>query len=491
MLLSKTKILAGLHCEKRLFLILNRPELAKRKISPLAETGIVVGNQARKEFPRGVLVNRFQQDSDPFEETRSYLDDKNVSAIFEAGFRYQDTEAFVDILQRQGSRWNLIEVKSSTAVKDDYIDDVSVQHMVLLNAGVAIDRIELMYLNKDFVYQGEKNYQGLFIREDIAERVIKHSRFITDAIEQLRQNLTQEEPVDHVDGHCKKPYPCEFKSYCEQQDGEYPVSWLPNAAVAIRKLHDNNIYDIRDIPVEMLSSETQLKVRRVSINGQAELEADAAAILTELDYPRYYLDFETINLAVPVWPGSRPSQQHPFQWSCHIQQADATITHKEFLDVSGEDPRRRFAESLIAACGTTGPVIVYNQSFEKGIIKNLAASYEDLKEPLLAINTRVFDLLPIMKKYYYHPQMKGSWSIKNVLSCLLPELRYSDLGDVQDGLMAQSAYHEIISGKLSKQQKESLSADMLDYCKLDTYAMLAIVDKLCLKSGTRLHGRRR
>jgi hypothetical protein len=313
--LSKTRILAGLHCEKRLYLMLNRPELAKTRKSPLAETGIMVGNQARKEFPGGVLVNRFQDGSNPLTETKTCLHDNKVTAIFEAGFSYQDTEVFVDILQREGSKWNLVEVKSSNSVKDDYIDDVTVQYMVLSNTGVAINRIELMYLNKNFVYQGDENYDGLFIREDIAERVIHHTRFISDAIKQIRKNLTQEEPVQHVDGHCKHPYPCEFKSYCEKQDGEYPVSWLPNAAVVIRKLHNNDIYDIRDIPVDMLSSETHLKVRRVTINRQLELEPDAAAILKELDYPRYYLDFETINFAVPIWQGTRPGQQHPFQLS--------------------------------------------------------------------------------------------------------------------------------------------------------------------------------
>ncbi len=479
MYLSKTRILAGLHCEKRLYFMLNRPELAKTKKSPLAESGIAVGRQARKEFSGGVLVNRFQQDSNPFSETNTYLNDENVTAIFEAGFRYQDTEVFVDILQRDGSSWNLIEVKSSSSVKDEYIDDVTVQYMVLSNAGIAINRIELMYLNKNFIYQGNENYHGLFIREEISERVIHHTRFISDEIERLKQNITKGEPVRHVDGHCKNPYNCEFKSYCEKQDGQYPVSWLPNAAVVIRKLHENGIYDIRDIPVNILTSETHIKVRRVTINGHEELESNAADILRKLDYPRYYLDFETINFAVPIWQGSRPSQQHPFQWSCHIQKKDSTTTHKDFLDVSGKDPRRKFAESLIAACGTEGPVIVYNQSFEKGIIKNLAGVYEDLSDQLLAINARVFDLLPIMKKYYYHPDMKGSWSIKSVLTCLVPELRYSDLGDVQDGLMAQSAYHEIISGKLSKQEKDSLYADMLDYCKLDTYAMLAVIDKVC------------
>ncbi len=479
MVLSKTRILAALQCEKRLYLMLNHPELAISKKSPLAESGIAVGEQARKEFSDGVLVNRFQENVDPFTETSNYLKDENTVAIFEAGFRYQDTEVFVDILQRDDSMWNLIEVKSASSVKDNYIDDVTVQYMVLTNAGIKINRIELMYLNKNFVYQGDGNYDGLFIREDIAERVIAHRHTISDAVAHIRQNITEEEPVHHVDGHCKTPYNCEFKSYCEKQDGDYPVSWLPNAAVAIRKLHDDAIYDIRDIPIDMLSSETHLKVRRVTIDGHAELESNAAHILKRLDYPRYYLDFETINFAVPIWSGTRPSQQLPFQWSCHIQQRDGTTTHKDFLDVSGKDPRRKFAESLIAACGTAGPVIVYNKSFEKGIIKSLAGEYEDLKEQLLVINTRVFDLLPVMKKYYYHPAMKGSWSIKNVLTCLLPELRYSDLGDVQDGLMAQSAYLEIISGKLSKQEKDSLYADMLAYCELDTYAMLAIIDKVC------------
>lgn len=479
MYLSKTRILAGLHCAKRLYLMLNHPELAIVKKSPLAEAGIAVGRQARKEFSGGVLVDRFTENSDPFTETNTYLKDDSTTAIFEAGFRYQDTEIFVDILQRETASWNLIEVKSASSVKDDYIDDVTVQYMVLINTGITIDHVELMYLNKNFIYQGDDNYEGLFIREDIKERVLAHVHFIDGAIEHLRQDVSDGEPVRYVDGHCSSPYDCEFKSYCEQQEGEYPVSWLPNAAVVTRHLHENNIFDIRNIPAEMLSSETHLKVRRVTIQGQAELDPNAAVILNNLAYPRYYLDFETINFSVPVWPGTQPNQQHPFQWSCHIQQQDTTTVHKEFLDVSGDDPRRKFAESLVDACGTHGPVIVYNQSFEKGIIKNLASAYEDLSKQLLAINARVFDLLPVMKRYYYHPQMKGSWSIKNVLTCLLPELRYSDLGEVQDGLMAQSAYLEIISDKLSDEEKDSLSADMLDYCKLDTYAMLAIIDRVC------------
>jgi len=390
MQLSKTRILAGLQCKKRLFLKLHRPELAVIKKSPLFETGILVGEQARKEFPDGVLVDRFQTGADPFTQTRKYLDDRSVKVIFEAGFRYQQTEVFVDILQRAGNRWNLIEVKSSSSVKDDYIDDVGIQYLLLTNAGLSIDRCELMYLNKYFIYEKEGDYAGLFIREDISERVISHRHFISHAITQIQQDMAiTEEPVCHVDSHCNNPYPCEFKSYCEQQDGEYPVSWLPNAAVITRKLHDLGIFDIRDIPLAMLSSEMHRKVRRITNAGTAELEPEAADILQALDYPRYYLDFETVNFAVPIWPGTKPNQQLPFQWSCHIQQRDASIVHKDFLDVSGQDPRRKFAETLIAACGTKGTVIVYNQTFEKGIIKSLAREYNDLSDRLLEINSRL------------------------------------------------------------------------------------------------------
>jgi hypothetical protein len=477
--LTKTRILAGLQCEKRLFLMINHAELAQPAKSPLAETGVAVGEQARKEFPGGVLVKRFQQGVNAFTETDRYIDDENIDVIFEAGFRYQETEVFVDILQRNGNGWDLIEVKSSSSVKDEYIDDVTVQYMVLSNAGIPVKRVELMYLNKHFIYHAEQGYEGLFIREDLSERVFAHVDLIAEHVEKMRRNIAAEEPENHVDGHCNKPYKCGFKTYCEKQDGDYPVSWLPNAAVAVQNLYANGIYDIRDIPVDMLTSDTHIKVRRVTVNGRAELEPDAGKILNGLQYPRYYLDFEAINFAIPIWEGTSPNQQIPFQWSCHIQLEDGSVSHKEFVDVSGTDPRRKFAEALIDVCGSQGPIIVYNQAFEKGMIKSLAAVYTDLAERLLALNQRVFDLLPIMKKYYYHPDMRGSWSIKNVLSCLLPDLRYSDLGAVQDGLMAQSAYLAITGGDLSAEQKQSLYTDMQEYCKLDTYAMLAIVDKVC------------
>ena len=182
--------------------------------------------------------------------------------------------------------------------------------------------------------------------------------------------------------------------------------------------------------------------------------------------------------SIPIWEGTHPYDQLPFQWSCHIQAQDDSLTHHEFLDVSGNDPRRDFAIAMIAVCGEEGPIVVYNQSFEKRIIKELATAFPDLSDKLLALNARIVDLLPIVKRNYYHPRMKGSWSIKSVLPCLVPELRYSELGEVQDGIQAQQAYFDLTGDELATEEKASLRNDLLEYCKLDTYAMVAIVEKL-------------
>ncbi len=476
--LSKTSLLAGLQCRKHLHLLIHHPELATFRESPAIVTGRVVGEHARLAYPGGVLVQRRRPDADPFAQTRALLDDTSIPAIFEAGFQAGDIEVFVDILERRGDRWNLIEVKASAEVKDDHIDDIAIQAFVLGQAGIPVNRVKHMHINKAFVYQGNGDYQGLFIQEDVTERVRNHLWFITGAIDQLKEVITGPQPERHIGSHCNKPYECEYKPYCTSHDAVYPVAWLPNGAQVTTKLIRQGIYDIRDIPYDTLNSETHLRVRRVTIAGEAEYLPGANAILDQLACPRCYLDFECIQFAIPIWQGTRPYQQLPFQWSCHIQHEDGTLQHEEFLDTSGDDPRRRFAESLIAVCGSTGAIMVYNQAFEKRIIRELADRFPDLSGPLLALNERVFDLLPVVRKYYYHPDMKGSWSIKNVLPCLAPELDYAQVGQVQDGTQAQAAYLEIINGSLEKGKRAALIHDLREYCRLDTFAMVRIAEAL-------------
>lgn len=477
--LNKTRFLAGLQCEKHLHLLVHHPEFASKNDSPASVTGRVVGRHARQNFPGGVLIARGGSDADPFAQTASLLGDEAVASLFEAGFHTGDLEVFVDILQRNQDAWDVIEVKASTSVKDHHIDDVTIQALALSRAGIRVRGYYLMHVNKGFIYQGGHDYVGLLVEEDITERVLAHMGNISGAVERFTRVLAEAQPDIHMGSHCKKPNPCEFIQHCAQHDTRYPVSSLPNGHVVARTLIADGIYDIRDIPADLLTSETHLWVYNVTVSGQAELRPGAKQVLTALDYPRYYLDFESIQFAIPIWTGTSPYQQLPFQWSCHVENASGALEHKEFLDVSGEDPRRGFTEALIEVCGQHGPIIVYNQAFEKRIIRELAAVFPDMSEQLLALNERVFDLLPVVKRNYYHPEMKGSWSIKKVLPCLVPELNYSDLGSIQDGIQAQSSYLAIIGNEMSAAEKRQQEVDLREYCKLDTTAMVMIMRRMC------------
>ncbi|MGB5261432.1 MAG: DUF2779 domain-containing protein [Gammaproteobacteria bacterium] len=477
--LTKTRILAGLQCEKRLHLALHRPEEAQPVISAAAITGQVVERHARLMFPGAVLIERGATGTDPFRQTAQCLQDPAVQTLFEAAFRDDPVTVFVDVLQRAGAGWDLIEIKAGTRVEDRHIDDVAIQVWVLSRTGINLNRIYLMHIDSAFIYHGGHDYAGLFVREDITERVQRHLATIGADIERLQNIAAGPEPVRHVGGHCKRPWICEFTAYCNARDAGYPVSLLPNVrAQLVEQLLARGVTDVRNIPADALSSETHQRIRRITIAGSEEQLPGAASELDALAWPRYYLDFECIQFAVPVWAGTHPYDQLPFQWSCHIEYAAQPIVHREFLDTSGTDPRRAFAETLLAVCGEAGAIIVYNQSFEKRIISELAAAFADLRESLRTLNDRIVDLLPVVKRNYYHPDMKGSWSIKSVLPCLVPGLRYADLGAVQEGTRAQQAYFDLISGELNAAAAERLHKDLLAYCRLDTWAMVAMVEKL-------------
>jgi hypothetical protein len=456
----------------------HRPELAEQSESPATLTGKIVEAHARQAFSGGVLVERDRPGQDPFALTEQLLQAPGVTTLFEAAIRATGLALFVDVLQRVEQGWELTEIKAAARVEDKHIDDVAIQALALARAGVVVKRFWLMHINTDFVYAGEHDYHGLYVRDDITARVVAHMPYMERELERLLAVIDGPQPGRPVGSYCKNPYPCPFRSYCETIDTDYPVAYLPNGWRVAQTLHAQGITDIRDIPADALTSETHQRVRRVTIAGQAELLPGARKLLAALPYPRYYLDFECIQFAIPIWPGTQPYEQLPFQWSCHIENEDGHLEHEAFLDTTGMDPRRQFADTLLAACGEQGPIVVYNQAFEKRIIRELAAHLPELAGQLLALNDRVFDLLPVVKQHYYHPAMKGSWSIKNVLSCLVPELSYKDLGSVQEGTMAQAVYLEIIGGKLNGDEIEESRQDLLDYCELDTLAMVKIVDKI-------------
>ena len=276
---------------------------------------------------------------------------------------------------------------------------------------------------------------------------------------------------------CSAPYECGFLAHCQSAEpqAEHHVRWLPRRSQALKAhIEEHGISELRDVPDDLLNP-TQQRVKAATLSGQAFFDQPATAqALAAHKLPGYFMDFETIQFGVPLWKGTRPYQQLPFQFSVHRLGRTGRATHQAFLDLSGGNPSLAFAQSLVAACGERGPVFVYNAAFETTRIRELAERHPRLATALRAINDRVVDLLPIARQHYYHPSQQGSWSIKAVLPALCPELHYDALDGVQDGGAAQQAYLEAITPATSAPRKAELERQLLAYCSLDTWAMVRL-----------------
>jgi hypothetical protein len=252
------------------------------------------------------------------------------------------------------------------------------------------------------------------------------------------------------------------------------VQTLPRGREVSNALLEEGIEDIREIPDGRLQNPLHERIRTCVVKGKPYLDGALRRSLRELSYPRYYLDFETIQFAIPRWLGTRPYEQLPFQWSCHKEGRNGNLAHYEVLDVSGVAPMRNFAESLIRSLGKRGPIVVYSH-FENTVLNRLAARYPDLADDLADIQRRLVDLLPLVRAHYYHPAMQGSFSIKAVLPTVAPHLSYDDLGEVRDGGAAQAAFFECIDAGTSPERRVVLEAGLRAYCARDTLAMVELV----------------
>jgi hypothetical protein len=290
------------------------------------------------------------------------------------------------------------------------------------------------------------------------------------------------EPEIPMGAQCTKPFECPFIDHCKGPQAEMPVSWLPGGRTAAAKLEAEGYRDIRDIPAGYLTNKTAEWCRAVAVVGEPDLDPAAAEELSQLGWPRYYFDFETMGPAVPKFTGTSPYKPQAFQWSCHIECEDGTLEHEEFLAAGGEAPMRPCAESLIEALGDTGPIYMYT-SYERTVINSLACLYPDLEQPLKAITDRLYDLHPVTKRNYCHPDLHGSWSIKAVLPTVAPDLSYDELDIVNNGAMAEPVFLESISAASSAEHSIELRKALLRYCKLDTEAMVRLAHYLEGRSG--------
>jgi hypothetical protein len=485
--LSKSKLLAYRQCPKRLWLELHALNFldVDEKEEFAFEIGHQVGVLAREVFAakkKTELIDLEEMSLDAAFERTAELVTKGTP-IFEAAFRTPDALALADILipsRQAGKRvWKMIEVKSSTKVKDYHRDDVAIQSYVARAAGLPLRSVQLAYLDNQWVYPGKGDYSGLFVTEDLTDEAFERNdevkHWLADARKIARRRTA---PRVAMGDQCNDPFECPFQHHCEQETvaTEHSVFWLrPRRGSKLKAyLEKHDISDMQDVPEELLS-DTQRRIRTQTLSGKPFLDkAGAKNALADHTLPAYFLDFETINFAIPVWKGTRPYQQIPFQYSLHRLSRIGTIFHKSFIDLSGEDPSLALAESLIEHCGQQGPIYGYNASFETARINELAQRFPKLSKALLSINARIVDLLPVAKAHYYHPSQQGSWSIKAVLPAACPGLRYEYLPGVQDGTMAMAAYFEAIDANTFEERQQEIEAELLEYCTLDTYALVRL-----------------
>ena len=479
-MLNKSAIAKDRQCKRQLWLDIYKPNLSDPDdvtIARLAE-GNRIGEIARSLLPNGVLIATHDL-QDALIKTSEALAQKEF-AIFEAAFQTDDLLVRTDLLVPETGGHRLVEIKSSTEVKDHHIVDAAIQTWAMINSGVRPNKVAIGHINNQFRYEINANYLGLFKEVDVTNQVESLLNEVPEWIASARSTIESEEmPIVMMGKQCQSPNACSYISYCSSLETitEFPVSILPRAGKKfLEKLAEEGIVDVREIPDNYLENERHKIVRDATITGQPYLSKMVALELDMLPYPRYYLDFEAVAPAVPIWLNTKPYQQVPFQWSCHIENiTDGDLDHTEFLSDTNADPRREFSESLIHSLGDQGAIIVYNATYESTRIKELAAHFPDLSNKLLTLIDRIVDLWPLAQQNYYHPAMKGSWSIKAVLPTL-SDLDYKTLA-VGNGGLAQVAFSEMISPDTTEDKRQTIRRNLLAYCGQDTLAMVHIAHK--------------
>ena len=476
--ISKSQYIKGIQCPKALWYYRNRRDL-KPEISEvrqhLFDTGHEIGELAHSYFGRGIEITEEYYQIDRAIKSTEKTIQQGHEIIFEATACSADG-AFsrIDVLNKvPGSdAWDLIEVKSSTGVKEYHIEDMALQRYAFEGAGYNIRKSILMHVNNNYIRSGELDLRQLFMLEDCTELVTEKMQGIGQKVKMFLDLLASKtEPEIGIGDHCYTPFECDYIPHCWKHVPAYSVYDIFQG----RKLEDllsSKILDVAGIPEDFETTErqyvdiTSYKTNQVHVNKEA-----IQRFLNSLTYPLYYLDYETVSPAVPLFDNSRPYQQVPFQFSLHIQdRKGGDLKHFEFLHAGKNDPRPDFINALIAGCGTQGSVVVYNQGFESRINNELSGDFPNEAEQLNRITERMADLLiPFRSRYLYHPKMRGSASLKNVVPAFVPNMSYDDLA-IGDGDTASMVYLSCIKGQVPEDEKEKIYQDLKVYCRQDTLA---------------------
>jgi CRISPR/Cas system-associated exonuclease Cas4 (RecB family) len=486
--LSKSDFLKYQTCPQYLWLWKNKKEVVPTDNPEDIERRIEQGNEvegyARLLFPQGVLAEgRFKE----AETNTKRLLKLNTEYIFQATVVTKSgLLAMADVLHdNSDGTFDILEVKSTTEIKKDHLIDTTFQLAAFTEAGFKINKVYLIYLNKDYKRFGEIKPKELFVVEDVSDRL---NELLPDIKIQLSDALDYIEKKDEPKTcSCRlktKSKHCPTFKYFNPDIPDYSVYNLSRIGnKSLGELIDMEVLNIHDIPEDFKLTEKQQNQVTVAKLDQPLIYPDKIQEeLSVLKYPLYFLDYETISTAIPMFDGCWPYQQVPFQYSLHVLRTpESELEHYEFLARDNkENPIPDLLKQMSSEIGPDGSVIVWYKPFETSRNKEMGKSYEEYNKFLLSVNDRVYDLMDVFsKQYHVHPKFLGKTSIKYVLPVLIPELSYKEL-DIQNGGVAALRWYQMATGSVEYDDQEKIYADLLKYCCLDTLAMYKIFEHLTL-----------
>jgi len=447
------------------------------------DQGNQIGVLAQSLFPGGVDAtpsSHFRM-MESVMKTKAFLE-SGESIIYEATFNYNEVLAALDILVKDKDGWKAYEVKSSTSVSETYIKDAAIQYYTIINSGIDLVDISIVHINNKYVLDGNLDVKQLFTIESVKDQVLDYLPRISNNVSRLKKVIELDSaPKVDIGSHCNEPYDCDFKGTCWKHIPKYSIFNISRLNQEKKfELYNQGITTLDQVDLSQTKlSENQILQVKSEVDGKSHInKEEIKKFLSNLNYPLYYLDFETINPGIPKYQGTRPYQQVLFQYSLHINQTeDSELQHKEYLADPNKDPRIGFIEQLISECGDSGDILVYNVGFERGRLNELIEQFPHYKASLQSIVSRLKDLMvPFQNKWYYTPEMKGRYSIKNVLPALVPDLTYDTL-NIKEGGMASSTFLSMVNNTF-KGNESNVRDDLKEYCKRDTYAMVRILEKL-------------
>ncbi|WP_122874587.1 DUF2779 domain-containing protein [Campylobacter showae] len=487
MTLSKSLYVRGLQCEKSLWLKKKKPGVLQAPddgAQAIFDTGTSVGELACELFSGGERIEYTGDFNAQIVKTKELIG-RGTKVIYEATFCFDGILVMVDILRIYDDGLVINEVKSSTSVKEVYIDDASIQYYVISSLGYKVSGVNIIHIDNSYV-RGEKlELEKLFHTEDVTEQIMQKQAEIPQILNKFEEILSKNvEPEVDIGPHCSDPYNCDAWEYCWcEQRGipEYSVFNISRLRSDKKfELYKSGVVKFEDIKdIDKFNASQQIQIRSELSKEQIIDKEAIKEFLDTLSYPLYHLDFETFQQAVPEFVGLRPYEQIPFQFSIHKDDGKGNLEHFEFLAEVGADPRYELALNLIKFIPQDACVLAYNMSFEKRVIRQLALNYPQISNELIAIHANIKDLMaPFASKSYYHPKMQGSYSIKYVLPALVSEFEsaYKDLNLIHNGGEAMQAYEAM--AHMSADEREAYKKSLLAYCKLDTLAMVKVLEKL-------------